>query len=204
MMAERELRNRFGSERISDRQIDELIGIAKGIAADGTINDGEVGFLQKWLAANSDISSQPVIRTLYERVSDILSDGTVDEDEKADLLDTLNRFSDRDFELGEALKATTLPICNPAPDLKFYGKRYCFTGTFNFGDRKRCEGAVIERGGEAGSLTKATEVLVIGVYATDSWKHSTFGNKIIKAAEMRDRHRVPICLVSEQHWATFL
>ena len=71
-----------------------------------------------------------------------------------ELLETLNRFVHRDFELGESLKATSLPLNDPEPDLVFPEHRYCFTGTFTFGQRKQCEQAVIDRGGTAGSLTQ--------------------------------------------------
>lgn len=195
--------NRVGGERISSRQIDELIGIARGVAADGTLNQAEVEFLQKWLAGNVEISGQPVIRTLYDRVNEILSDDILDAEECGELLETLNSFSDRDFELGEVLKSATLPLCQPAPELTFAGQLYCFTGTFNYGRRPYCEQAVIERGGACGSLTKKTDVLVIGVYATESWKHSSFGNKILRACELRDVG-VPISIVSEEHWSKCL
>jgi len=39
---------------------------------------------------------------------------------------------------------------------------------------------------------------------TDSWLHSSFGNKIVKAVAMRDEKSVPISIVSEQHWASYL
>jgi NAD-dependent DNA ligase len=195
--------NRVGGERISSRQVDELIGIARGISADGELNQAEVEFLQKWLAANVTVSDQPVIRTLYSRVNEVLGDGIADLDECRDLLATLDQFCSGDFELGEVLKATTLPLCDPAPALTFGGRAYCFTGTFNYGKRQTCEQAVVERGGRCGSLNQRTDVLVIGVYATDSWKHSTFGNKIIKACEWRDGG-IPISIVSEQHWAAHL
>lgn len=195
--------NRVGGDRITSRQIDELIGIARGLVADNAINPTEVEFLQKWLAANAVISDQPVIRVLYKRVTEILVDGLVDADEKAELLDTLNRFSNRDFELGEVLKATTLPLCDPAPPLAFAGRRYCFTGTFNYGQRKHCEEAVTQRGGSVGGITKQTNVLVIGIYATESWKHSSYGNKIAKACELRDEG-LPISIVAEPHWVDHL
>lgn len=200
---EESLRNRLGADRITSRQIDELIGLARGLAADGDLNQKEVEFLQKWLAANLIISDQPLIRTLYNRIEAILADGVVDDDEKGTLLETLNSLSDRDFELGEVLKPSSLPLCDPAPALRFAGRTYCFTGTFIFGQRKDCEAAIAQRGGLAGSLTQRTDVLVIGAYATDSWKHSTFGNKIIKAATWRDEGR-PITIVSEQHWSAHL
>ena len=200
---EEALLNRLGDDRITARQIDELVGLARGVAADGDIGQSEVEFLQKWLAANVAISQQPLIRTLYQRINAVLADGVVEMDEKAMLLETLNSFAARDFELGEVLKSSTLPLSDPAPTLSFEGQTYCFTGTFIYGQRKDCERAVTERGGYCGSLTHKTDVLVIGAYATDSWKHSSFGNKIITACAWRDEGR-NIFIVSEQHWTGYL
>lgn len=202
-MSEEAFYNRVGGDRITSRQIDELVGLTRGIIADGAINQAEIEFLQKWLAANMAISDQPMIRRLYSRVNGILADGVADADECRDLLETLQSFSGRDFELGEVLKPTTLPLCDPAPTLAFARRRYCFTGTFEFGGRRDCEAAVIERGGSCGSLAKATDVLVIGGYATESWKHSAFGTKIVKAVDYRDAGS-PISIVSEAHWMTHL
>jgi NAD-dependent DNA ligase len=202
-MKQEQFYNTVGGDRITSRQIDELVGLARGVAADGTINQAEVEFLQKWLAANMAISDQPMIRRLYHRIKGVLADGVADPDECRELLDTLNSFSSRDFELGEVLKATTLPLCDPVPVLTFEGRRYCFTGTFNYGQRKDCESAVRWRGGECGNLTRNTDVLVIGVYATESWKHSSFGTKIVKAVDLRESG-VPISIVSEEHWARHL
>jgi len=202
-MSEADFHNRVGSDRITSRQIDEMVGLARGIAADGIINQSEVEFLQKWLAANIAISDQPMIRRLYDRVNTIMADEIADAEECRDLLGTLNDFSNRDFELGEVLKATTLPLCDPAPVLRFDGRRYCFTGTFNYGGRRDCEDAIVARGGSAGSLTQKTDVLVIGVYATESWKHSSFGTKIVKAVDWRESG-LPIAIVSEDHWARHL
>lgn len=120
--------NHVGRERISSRQIDELIGIARGIAADGSLNQGEAEFLQKWLATNADISGQPLIRTLYDRVNEALRDGVLDNEESHDLLQTLNSFSNRDCELGKVLKSTTLPLCDPAPNLTFWRPQLLFHG----------------------------------------------------------------------------
>jgi len=195
--------NRLSHDRLQSRQVDELVGLSRGLIADGNINEAEVGFLQTWLVTNMAISHQPLIATLYDRVRDILADGVADPDECADLLAALTQFTAGDVELGEAPKATTLPLCNPAPPLTFVGKQYCFTGTFSFGQRKHCEKAVEERGGSAGSLTRKTDYLIIGAYATESWKHSSFGHKILKAADMR-ADGSPIALVSEDHWSSSL
>ncbi|EMD81922.1 BRCT domain-containing protein [Pacificimonas flava] len=195
--------NRLNTDRLQSRQVDELVGLARGLIADGSINQAEVEFLEKWLVANLSVSQQPLIATLYDRVGTILSDGVADPEECDDLFAALSAFTAGDAVLGEAPKSASLPLCQPAPPVRFEGMAFCFTGTFSFGQRKHCEEAVASRGGTGGSLTKATNYLVIGAYATESWKHSSFGNKIIKAAEMRSTG-IPISIIAEEHWASRL
>lgn len=195
--------NLFANDRLGSRQIDELIGISRGLCADGELNQLETEFLLGWLANNQSIVDNPVISTLYNRVAEFLSDGVLDDSERSDLFGVLREFSAGSMELGEALKATTLPLCDPPPHVEIYDHFFCFTGTFNFGTRSICAKAVEDRGGYNGSLTKKTDYLVIGAYATESWKHSTFGNKILKAVEMRG-DGVPISILSEEHWRQFV
>ncbi|PHS21758.1 MAG: NAD-dependent DNA ligase [Robiginitomaculum sp.] len=189
----------FSQARINDRQVTELIGLARGLLADGVLDDGEIHFLHKWLVANGAASENPLIKNLTDQINDILADGVVDNEERRDLFATLSAFAANDFELGEFLKATTLPLCNPAPDVTFNGNRFTFTGTFVFGKRKDCEKAAAELGGTAGALTKKTKFLVIGEYATSSWIQSSFGRKIEKAVEMRE-NGIDIALISEAYW----
>lgn len=195
--------NTYSGARLNDRQVTELIGIARALVVDNHLSDDEIHFLQKWLAANEGITANPMIALLVARIEETLKDGVIDEDERADLHDTLNRLTANDFEIGEVLKATTLPLNDPAPDIDFDGRRFCFTGTFTFGKRNDCECAVTDRGGSAGNLTQKTNFLVIGEYATDSWAQSSFGRKIEKAIEMRDRG-IPVRIVSEAHWRRYL
>jgi hypothetical protein len=63
--------------------------------------------------------------------------------------------------------------------------------------------AIVDRDGSCAGLSQKTNVLVIGVYATESWKHSSFGNKILEASEWRDAG-LPIAIVSEKHWVRYL
>lgn len=195
--------NGMGRHRIAGRQMDELIGLARGLCADGSISEADVLCLQGWLAREAQITDHPMLRALYGRIEDILADGVADTEERAELFETLRTFTGDIGEIGEAAKPTGLPLCDPPPPLAFEGRRYCLTGTFLFGRRAECESAVVERGGEVGSLTRKTNVLVIGAYATESWRHSSFGNKIMRAVEYRDLG-VPLSIVSEMHWKAFL
>ena len=70
----------------------------------------------------------------------------VDESERNDLTDTLIALTGNDFEIGEVAKSASLPLTEPAPNLDFDGKIFCFTGTFTFGTRKACEAAVARYG----------------------------------------------------------
>ena len=198
-----EFLNAVSKDRIASRQMDELIGLARGLCADAVLNKQEVEFLQKWLAANLAVTDQPMLQTLWNRIRGVLADGVLDAEEHADLFDTLSMLSGDEIELGEVLKPSSLPLCNPAPELVFPNRQFAFTGTFSYGQRKDCEATVEARGGYAGSLTAKTDYLVIGAYVTESWKHSSMGNKIVKAMGMRESG-IPISIVSEGHWCHFL
>ena len=190
---------RYLGHEISDRQVTQLIGIAQGLVADGTLNDPEIHFLHKWLASNGSARRNPVAAMLVRRLDDVLADGVIDEDERADLMQTMISLTASDFELGEVVKSTSLPLCDPQPALSTTGARYCFTGTFTYGRRKACEAVMEELGAQVGNLVNSTDFLVIGAYATDAWKQENFGRKIEKAVKMRDEG-LPIHIVSEAHW----
>jgi NAD-dependent DNA ligase len=176
-----------------------VIGIVHGIIADGTVNQTEVEYLQKWLAARAHVTSNPIVSVLQRRIEQVVADRIVDVDEARELMATLSAFAGGDFESGELTKSTSLPLCNPAPTMNFSGAAICFTGTFAFGSRKECEAAVARRGAVPCSLTAKTRYLVIGIYATESWSQSAFGRKIERAVEMRSEGR-PINIVGEAHW----
>lgn len=197
------LRNLYGRARIDDRQVNELIGLAHGIIADGKVNQAEAEYLYKWLAAHKDATENTVVTILFDRIKNYLEDDVLDQDEAEELFETLRDFAGGDYEIGEAQKSTSLPFCQPVPDIAFNGNRFCFTGTFGFGSRRQCEQAALEVGAIAGSLTKTTRFLVIGAYATESWAHSSYGRKIEKAVGMRSSG-LPISIISEAHWVEAL
>lgn len=197
------LHTAYGRARLDDRQVNELIGLAHGIIADGRTNQAEAEYLQKWLAANGHVTENPLITTLLQRVSIYLKDGILDATESEELFETLKAFTGGEFELGEAQKATTLPLCNPPPHIQYFAKRFCFTGTFAFGQRKECEEAVLDRGGSVGGISRKTDYLVIGMYATDSWAHSAYGRKIEEAVGLRSAGH-PVRIIGEQHWINSL
>ena len=196
-----DLFNRFNRKNIDDRQIDTLIGLSKGLTADGAISLGEAEFLLTWLIQNRAASKNPIIGNLLSKVSSILADGVLDSDEASELLLTLRGITGEQSEIGELAKPSTLPVNHPAESIIFPERSFVLTGTFAFGTRKQCQEAVESLGGiNANGVTKSLNYLVIGSYVTDSWAHETFGRKIQKAVEYQ-AGGVPLIIVTEEHWA---
>ena len=193
---------RFNRKSVDDRQIDTLIGISKGLLADGKVDQSEAEFLLSWLVQSRQATENPIIINLLDRVGSMLEDGVLDPEESSELMTLLRRISGNESELGELAKPSSLPLDIPTPRLEFVGKTFLFTGTFLFGTRKECQAAIDALGGtNARGVTKTLDFLVLGTYVTDSWIHETFGRKIEKAIAYRD-DGVPLAIVSEEHWLT--
>lgn len=195
-----EIFTKYNRKDIHDRQIDTLIGLSKGLTADGVINKDEANFLYSWLIQNQAASGNPLIQNLLLKVDSMLADGKFDADESAELFSILRSISGDASEIGELSKTTSLPINTPAPKILFEKSSFLFTGTCAFGTRAQCQKVIESLGGlNAGGVTKSLNYLVLGTYVTDSWVHETFGRKIEKAIEYRNAG-VPLYIISEEHW----
>lgn len=194
-----EIFTKYNRKDVQDRQVDTLIGLSKGIAANGEVDQAEAEFLQTWLVQNSQ-SENPIILNLLNKVSEMLEDGVLDQYESKELLIILHSISGEKSELGEISKTSKLPICTPPPEIDFTDKSFLFTGTCAYGTRKYCQSAIDSLGGiNAKSVTKTLDYLVLGTYVTDSWAHESFGRKIEKAMEYRESG-LPITIITEEHW----
>ena len=192
---------RFNRKNIQDRQVDTLIGLSKGVLANGEVDLKEAEYLYGWLFKNALATDNLVIHNLLEKVDAMLADSVLDATESTELLNILQKISADPSAVGELAKSTTLPINNPPPNIVFKGKRFLFTGTCAFGTRQQCHEATQSLGGViAMSVSKSLDYLVIGTYVTDSWMHESYGRKIEKAMNYR-APGVPINIVTEEHWA---
>lgn len=190
---------KYNQRNVRDRHVDTLIGLSKGLVADGKVNQAEAEFLMSWLIQNQHLDN-PIIHNLLDKISSMFEDGILDEEESDELLVVLKSIGGEASEIGELAKSTTLPLCMPAPSLQFAERTFLFTGTCAFGSRKQCQEAIIELGGTVvSSVSKTLNYLVIGSYVTDSWAHESFGRKIEKALEYRSSG-VSLHIISEAHW----
>ncbi|MGH1542159.1 MAG: BRCT domain-containing protein [Arenicella sp.] len=191
---------RFNQRSIQDRQIDTLIGLSKGIIADGSVNKAEAEFLLNWLIQNRGSHENPILNNLFIKVSIMLEDGILDKDESTELLSSLKAISGGVSEIGELAKTASLPIDSPAPSIEFSSMSFLFTGTCAYGTRKQCQEVIQKLGGlNSKGVTKSLNYLVLGTYVTDSWAHESFGRKIEKAMKYRD-DGAPLAIITEEHW----
>lgn len=191
--------------RRMDRCVHELLGIARGVIADGLVQDAEAKSLQQWLRDNPIVADTWPANVLAQRLAAIFEDGVVDEAERRALLDLLSKVTaSRPAVPGGKTRTISLPLSDPAPSLTFSGKTYVLTGEFVFGERARCEEVTRTLGARTvSSVSKKTDFLVIGAIASPHWARGVYGRKIQAGMQLRAEGH-PIALVAEEWWARAL
>lgn len=195
----------FSWNRLADSRMDELIGLCRGLLADGALVYEEVIFLHDWFCRNEPIQCTPFGKNLFKLLEHAVDSKSLrHQDEERLVTMLLDLIGGTPHESDAASFSTKLPLDDPPPALKWEGLSYCFTGKFSFGTRKVCENAVVSLGGKTQqSPTRQTNYLVIGDIGSRDWAHSTHGRKIEKALEFRELG-VAITIISEDHWISSL
>ena len=189
---------------MADRQIDQLIGLAQGILADGIVSQVEAEMLQSWLRVNHR-TDNPYVSRLLDQVERVLADGVLDEDEGRELHDALMSWTGGGGTDGEESTTASLPLDPEPRTVRIAGNTFVFTGTGVFGTRKMMQDATIRAGGTVERIiTVRTNFVVLGTYVTPAWVHQSFGRKIEKAMVYRDGKGTGVQIVHEEDWAQAL
>ena len=188
------------SKRIQDRLIDELIGISRGVMADGIVDESEAIFMGQWIETHRNIAQRWPVNVLYARLTEFLRDGKLSSGEQKQLMATLKEITGGGISYVEPNKSTTLPLTHPEPDINFEGSLFVLTGKFVFGTTAECEAIIADLGGSIVTMpNNETDYLIIGEMGSPEWVHSTFGRSIEKAVELKQLG-LPIAIISEEHW----
>ncbi|MGH7460675.1 MAG: BRCT domain-containing protein [Longimicrobiales bacterium] len=187
------------------RAVSDLVSIAGGMLADGTITSSEVHGLVSWIAAHPALMNTFPGNIIGQRLERYLADQYIDEDEIADLSNLLRELTGNVGGTQNGFTGfTTLPLTRPAPFIEFAHREFVFTGKFFYGPRKACEHAVAERGGSCSDEPRSTtNYVVIGTLGSPVWSESPSANKIKTAITMKTKG-AGIIIVSEDHWAGHL
>lgn len=186
--------------QVYSRDINEFMGIACILARKPKLDADDLTYVDEWLSANTRVYSQPVfapILHLLHQSNPLYLSSAAGLDELHQLLRALSGDSDND---GKPDSSTSIAFDHPPPQIVFPNRRFCFTGTFKYGGRLKCEAAVTKLGACAGELVISTDYLVVGSIATETWRHSTFGRKVTQARKWQEKEVSEVKIVSEEYW----
>jgi NAD-dependent DNA ligase len=185
------------------RSMGALLGITQGLLCDGELNDKEIQFLHRWLQENASIASTPPASIIFQRIAAILEDGIITPSERSYLSETLQRFLGGSADdIANSTHVTELGF-DSVDQIVFPNSLFCLTGEFAYAERGHCEELIASLGGVIGNVTKKLNYLVVGERGSVEWKHGSFGTKIAKALDYKQRG-VPIFIVAENVWASCL
>lgn len=198
----------YNKGRVQTRDIDELLGICRGLIADDEINANEIRFLARWLEGQSHIHNDWPTDLLIRQLAEILADGKIEPHELISFAETIRSIIGEKVIDGpgecHAVTSCELPYCNPQPQIAFEGQSFCFTGKFVFGTRDKCEKAVVRHGGIIKSgVVNDLDYLVIGFLSNPNWAHTSYGRKIEGAMALKSSGK-KISILSEEHWVNSL
>lgn len=189
------------------RSQQEMIGLCKGIIADGRVCEAEASFLLNWFTANPEAASCWPGSQLAARLAEIWQDNQATPEELAALQELLKELTGLGNKALAELPhnfSSKLPLDQPEPVVTITGKSFCFTGKMAYAPRNVCEEAVFNLGGSACSrIVTSLDYLVIGLISSRDWKHSSHGTKILKALEYKEKGH-PIAIISEDCWVRSL
>lgn len=193
---------RFNHYENVDKCLEHLLGICTGLTADQHITDEEIVFLHHWLMDHPILEKVWPASELLELTTRILDDNVIEEAERTEISELLNKVIGSPIENGVASGMATESPLDENANVIIPDHTFIFTGKFTFGSRKKCEDIVKEMGGKIGGkdVSLRTSYLVIGGTASEHWKFSSFGRKIQKAIDVRNDDRSNLKIISEQQW----
>lgn len=189
----------------SDLQV--LQGICHGILSDGIVSDSEVFELKKWLDNHHHLETYYPYDEISSVLTDVLEDGRIDEQERRLLKKYFNEFvtlTDNQLQrkIDEEIKNVSVGgICAIAPEIRFKGKQFCFTGTSTLSSRNEIAEKIQVLGGKyVNSVSSKTNYLIVGDNGNPSWAYACYGRKVEKAVQLRKNGSKILIIHENDFW----
>lgn len=184
---------------------DELVGFLTGVASDGILNHEEVDALSEWLNRNETIRDKWPASVVVNRLNTILEDGIMTEEERQDLLETVQKITGTESESSDVTyEASTEVWEDSVDDIKINGSVFCLSGEFVSGDRNHVDINLRLRGAQTSpNVNSDVDYLVIGTLASRNWLYTSHGRKIEKAILLK-RKGAKIAIITERTLLKYL
>lgn len=192
----------YDSERIIDKNVDECIGICKGILSDNELNNDEKEFLINWIEKHKLNQKNEIIKILFNELKN-------EKNSLDNIKDVLIKFTGGILTPHNEIKSmtTSLPIEKIIESIEFKDKTFCLTGNFSsaYGNRKAIEDIIKDKGGMIkNTVPQSLNYLVIGEFGNTDWIHSSYGRKIEKAISNQKNSYCNTKIISESQLLPFL
>ncbi|EJK2113534.1 BRCT domain-containing protein [Vibrio navarrensis] len=170
--------------------LQEVFGFIQGVVSDGIVTDKELRNVLKIVAQNIHV---PMCALLAERLKKAATN-----DEKVALLKS---FSGHYFEeTGTTQNWSSFLSDNLPDDYDFQGKKVCFTGEVIGVPRSTLKSHLNKLGGLiTKTVSKNTDILVVGDGCSKGWIQSNYGTKLDSACKLK-LSGVELLIVSADEW----
>lgn len=170
--------SKHSTKKYSDetKALQQLQGFLMGIVADNVLTADEILSLNTWMEENIELKGNYPFDRVYKALNFVLEDGVIEKEELKDLLVLFKQFI-APTEESDVIQITTI-----------VGKHFCLTGEFAYGSRGDVEKMLTDKGGVCDkSVKKTTDYVVVGSQGSENWKQGTYGGKIKKAMEWKEK-----------------
>lgn len=190
----------FKAEATACTSCGELIGLCKGLIADGDVNQAEAEFLLGWLERHPDFVETFPGSVLAARLAGMLHDGHLDAEESAELVSLLHELTGDTSEQLAGKGDISQVFDRPLPPLAFDGQCFCLTGAFVSGRRSALTSKLADLGARVCRGVAAGEpcCVVVGSLVSEGWRFSDHGRTLEAALALRLAGE-PVTIVSEEH-----
>ena len=163
-----------------------LHGILIGITCDDILTQEELLGLKEWINNNDQLAGNYPYDIINNAIWKVIEDGIIEQSELDYLLSFFkSQIDPLNAEIGVS-------------DIDFNRKLICLTGDFDYGERKEVQERLSSLGATVvSSVTRKTDILLIGEKGSDSWACGTYGTKAKKAIELRSKG-YPIMILKEK------
>ncbi len=185
-----------------DCLVNKFLGFLQGISCDNELTDSEISALSSLIESEQSTHDHWAIKRIKLLVDEILEDGVVDEQERAQLLGEVKAVCGQEFlDTGIASGLSTGVLVGEINYESLINVKVCFTGTLTTGTRaemtKKAKASGID---VTKTVTQNLDILVIGGVASRDWKFSSFGRKVEKVHQNRDEKGSTTAIIDEPTW----
>ena len=180
-------------ESANTHALHELSDVLTTISNDGILSLSEIEYLQEWLNSNSSLRGNYPYDKIYQTLDEVLADGVIDQTEIDLMLGLFQKVAD-------PVKEASCNCCGMA----ITGKKICLSGDFDRGGKSEIGERLVSYGATIlSSVSKKTDILIVGGKGSSAWSAGNYGTKIKKALELQEKG-IDIIIVREADFFAML